>query len=270
MPAVIVAAGLLGSVVGSFLNVLIYRIPRKLSVVSPPSACPHCGAQIRAYDNIPVLSWLVLRAKCRACGAPISARYPAVELGTALLFASVAWLFTSPPTVFGMPAILVIEIIAFLYLAAVSITLALIDVDTHTLPSAIIHPSYVVVGVLLAAASLLHGDVDSLVRALIGAVILGAVYFALAFAHPGGMGLGDVRLAVLLGFGLAWLGWDTFIVGSIAAFVLGGLFGVALMLLRRAGRKTAIAFGPWMLIGAWIGILGGERLASSYLAFYGI
>jgi leader peptidase (prepilin peptidase)/N-methyltransferase len=270
MPAVIIATALLGSVIGSFLNVLIYRIPRKLSVVSPPSACPHCGAHIRAYDNIPVVSWLLLRAKCRSCGAPISARYPAVELGTALLFAAVAWLFTTPPADLGMPAVMVIEIIAFLYLAAVTITLALIDVDTHTLPNAIVYPSYLVAGVLIGAASLLHGDLPALLRALIGAAILGTVYFALAFAYPGGMGLGDVKLALLLGFFLAWLGWEVFIVGSIAAFVLGGLFGVALMIVRRAGRKTAIAFGPWMLIGAWIGILGGERLASSYLGLYGI
>ena len=131
-----------GLAIGSFLNVVVWRVPRKESVVSPPSACPACGAGIRGYDNIPVGSWLVLRGRCRDCAEPISARYPLVEAGTGVTFGLVAWM-VGPS--WGLPA--------FLYLAGISIALALIDLDTFRLPNAIVLPAYPVTAALLASAS---------------------------------------------------------------------------------------------------------------------
>src|SRR3990170_2318076 len=141
-----VGAGVFGSLIGSFLNVVIFRVPAGRSIVSPPSACGSCGAAIRPFDNVPVLSWLVLRGKCRDCSAPISARYPLVELGTALFFAGVAWFVFAGLPVGASPAIAniatVLTLVAFLYFAAISVALALIDLDTHRLPNSIVLPAY--------------------------------------------------------------------------------------------------------------------------------
>ncbi len=267
---VLVAAGVFGALIGSFLNVVIYRVPRKLSLVHPGSACPNCGASIRPIDNIPVLSWLFLRGKCRDCGAKISPRYPLVELGTALAFVPVAWVFL-PTSEFpaGLAADILV-LVAFLGLAAVSIALALIDLDTSTLPNRIVVPSLVALLVLFVAAALLQGDVGPLVRAIIGAAALFAFYLALALVSRGGMGMGDVKLAALLGLALAWVGWPAFGVGVFAAFVLGGLFSVGLLIARRAGRKSTVPFGPWMLGGAWIGIFWGAALWQSYAQVVGL
>ena len=273
MPLVVVLAGVLGAAIGSFLNVVIYRVPAGRSIVSPPSACPHCGHGIDWYDNVPVVSWLVLRAKCRNCHAPISARYPLVELGTALFFVAVAFRFaetltaatTAPATAAG-----VLLLVAFLYLAAVSVTLAMIDLDTHRLPNAIVLPGYIVGLVTLGAAALLTEDGDAAVRAIIGGAALFAVYFLMTVVYPGGMGFGDVKLAGVLGLFLGFLGWGELAVGAFAAFALGGLFGVILLVARRAGGKTRIPFGPWMLLGAWVGIFFGDSLWTAYLGLFGL
>ncbi|MGY4642605.1 prepilin peptidase [Cellulomonas sp. URHB0016] len=243
-----------GLLIGSFLNVVIWRVPRGESIVSPPSACPRCGARIAWYDNVPVLSWLVLRGRCRRCHEPISVRYPLVELGTGVLFGLVAWHFgiswTTP---------------AYLYLAAISVALALIDIDVHRLPNAIVLPSYVVVPVLLAVASWGSDDWPALLRAVIGGVVLYAFYFLLVLVYPRGMGFGDVKLAGILGAYLAWLGWGSLVVGAFAAFLVGGVFSIVLLAAGRAGRKSKIPFGPWMLLGCAIGVAFGESLWSAYL-----
>ena len=266
-------AGVLGAVVGSFLNVVIYRVPAGLSVVRPPSACPVCSSPVRAYDNVPVLSWLVLRAKCRDCGAPISARYPLVELGTAAAFVVVAAML-GPQLVIGtavLPLIAeLVVLLALLYLAAVSIALAAIDLDVHRLPNSIVLPTYLVGGVTLTVAAISTGDLVSLARAAAGAGILFAFYLVLALIAPRGMGMGDVKLAGVLGLFLGWFGWEALAVGALAAFLLGGLYGVILILARRARRTTGIPFGPWMLAGAWLGILFGEPIARGYLAVFGL
>ncbi|GEK19971.1 prepilin peptidase [Cellulomonas xylanilytica] len=250
--------GLLGLAVGSFLNVVIWRVPRGESISHPPSACPRCGHAIRARDNVPLVSWLVLRGRCRDCAAPISARYPLVELATGVLFVAVALgVGFDAPEVWALPA--------FLYLTAVSVALALIDIDTKTLPNRIVLPSYVVAIVLLALATWGTGDWGDLVRAGIGCVVLWTFYFVVVFAYPKGMGFGDVKLAGLLGLYLGWVGWGALAVGSFAAFVLGGVFSVGLLMLRRAGRKTGIPFGPWMLLGAAVGIVWGEQIFQAYL-----
>jgi leader peptidase (prepilin peptidase)/N-methyltransferase len=264
---------ILGLAIGSFLNVVIYRVPRNLSVVRPASACPNCDTPIRSRDNVPLLSWLVLRGKCRTCSAPISARYPAVEVITAAAFLVVAIRFvpdllTAPTTGTLLSALCVL--MAFLYLAAISVALAAIDVELHRLPNAIVLPAYAVGVVLLLAAAVLGGDVVRFVWALVGAAAMFTFYFALALVYPGGMGFGDVKLAGVLGLFLAYLGLPELVVGLGAAFLLGGLAGLALLAFKRASRKTAIPFGPWMLAGAWVGIFAGDYIADGYLRLVGL
>jgi leader peptidase (prepilin peptidase)/N-methyltransferase len=276
IPVVLVLA-VLGTAVGSFLNVVVYRVPRGLSVVHPPSACPRCGNGIRARDNLPVLSWLLLRGRCRDCHSAISARYPLVEVGTAVFFGVVGWraldVFTDDRAGFvtGARAVgIALALAAFLYLAAVSIALALIDLDTHRLPDPIVLPAYLVAAVLLGAAALVTGDYGRLLGAGVGLVALWGAYFLMAMLYPGGMGFGDVKLAGVLGLFLGWLGWGPLVVGSFAAFLLGGVFALVLLATRRVNRKGGIPFGPWMLAGAWVGILAGESIWYSYLALYGL
>jgi leader peptidase (prepilin peptidase)/N-methyltransferase len=270
--ALALAVGAFGTIIGSFLNVVVYRVPLGRSIVAPPSACGTCGHEVRAYDNIPLVSWLVLRGKCRDCAAPISVRYPLVELGGAVFFGVVAWRFLPEllASVGGLAiAAGVIQLVAYLYFAAISLALALIDLDTRRLPDVIVLPSYLVGIALLGVAAALGGSWVQLLTAGIGMLGLGGVYLALAVARPGGMGMGDVKLAGVTGLMLGWLGIPELLVGGIAGFVLGGLFGVALLLAGR-GRRAAVAFGPWLLAGAWLGILVGGPIATSYLTLFGI
>lgn len=259
----VAVAAAFGLLVGSFLNVVVWRVPRGESIVSPPSACPACGHRIRRRDNVPVLSWLALRAKCRDCGVRISARYPLVEAGTAVLFGLAAWLVLSREQGWALPA--------FAYLAAVAVALSLIDLDVHRLPDAIVLPSYVVALALLALASWNPGgpsDWPALGRAAIGALALFAVYFVMLLVYPAGMGFGDVKLAGLLGLYLGWVGWGALVVGWFAAFLLGGLYAVALLVARRANRRSGIPFGPWMLVGALVGLAAGPALWDAYLGAF--
>ena len=253
------AAGVLGLLIGSFLNVVVHRVPRGESVVSPPSACPGCGARIRSRDNVPVLGWLVLRGRCRDCQAPISARYPLVELGTALLFAIMALRFGLDPV---LPA--------YLYLAAVGMALALIDLDCKRLPDALTLPSYPAALLLLGAAALLGSSSGEFVPAALGGLAMFGVYFALCFAYPAGMGFGDVKLAGVLGMFTAWIGWGTWAVGLFLGFFLGGVFGILLIVLRKGGRKTAVPFGPFMLLGVLTAILVGPQLVTGYADLTGL
>lgn len=251
--------GLLGLAIGSFLNVVVWRVPRGESVVHPPSACPACETPIRPRDNVPVAGWLLLRGKCRDCRTPISARYPLVEAGTAVLFVVMALRFGLDP---ALPA--------YLYLAAVGLALALIDLDCKRLPDALTLPSYVVATLLLGAGEYFDSGSGDLGRALLGGVAMYAVYFALAFAYPAGMGFGDVKLAGVLGLYTAWIGWGAWAIGLFLGFFLGGLFGVALILVKRGGRKTAVPFGPFMLLGVLIAVLVGQDLAQGYLELTGL
>lgn len=263
----VVVAGLFGLVIGSFLNVVVYRVPAGIPLTRE-SRCPHCDAPVRWYQNVPVASWLVLRGKCAHCKAPISARYPLVEAATGLAFAGVAWWFLSGPSAGEPhPATLVI-LLAYLYFAAISIALTLIDLDTHRLPNAIVLPAYPVTIVLFAVACLLGADWWALGRAAIGMAVMYAFYFVLRLIRPDGMGGGDVKLAGVVGIYLGWLGWATLAVGAFAAFLLGGVFGIILLASRKAGRRTAIPFGPWMIIGAWMGIFTGEVVGRMYGGLY--
>ena len=250
------AAGsaLLGLLIGSFLNVVIWRVPRGESLVSPPSHCPGCERPVRPRDNIPVVSWLLLKGRCRDCDEPISARYPLVELLTAAVFAALALRIGLQP-----------ELPAFLYLGAIGVALALIDLDAKRLPNVIVLPSYVVGLVLLTAAAVVSDQYDDLLRAVLGMAALYSLYFLLALIYPAGMGFGDVKLAGVLGLYLGWLGWAEVVSGGFLGFLFGGVIGLGLMAARRAGRKSQIPFGPFMLAGAFVAILWGGALADLYL-----
>ena len=253
MILLVALCALAGLMIGSFLNVVVWRVPRGESVVSPPSACPQCGNPIRPRDNVPVLGWLVLRGKCRDCGNPISARYPLVEAGTGVLFGAMA-------ARIGFDAALP----AFLYLCAVGVALALIDLDTQRLPDALTLPSYAVVAVGLGAAAAATGESHQLVRAGIGGAVLGGFYFAVWFAYPAGMGFGDVKLAPTLGAYLGWLGYGVLAVGAFLGFLFGALVGIGVILFTEGGRKTRIPFGPFMIAGTLVAVFVGQDLADAY------
>lgn len=274
----IAVAGVLGLLIGSFLNVVVARVPAGESVASPPSRCPTCQTPIQPRDNLPVLSWLLLRGRARCCGTAISRRYPLVEAGTGLGFALVAaWVSARAGTpswplhghgLFHPAA--VVALVAFLYLAAVSIALALIDIDVKRLPFWIVTPSWFVGAATLGAAALLAGNRGAAVRMVIGGVGLWALYRLLHAVHPRGMAYGDVRLAGLIGGYLAWIGWAPLAVGAFLGFLIGALGGVALMALRGARLKTQIPYGPYMLAGTWIGLVVGDGIGRAYLDLVGL
>jgi leader peptidase (prepilin peptidase)/N-methyltransferase len=251
--ALAVLCAVLGLAIGSFLNVVIWRVPRGESVVSPPSACPKCGNTIRNRHNVPVLGWLVLRGRCHDCGEPISARYPLVEAGTGALFAVMAWRFGLDPV---LPA--------FLFLAAIGVALAMIDLDTQRLPDVLTKPAWVVTPVLLALGAVFDARWAQLERAGFGALGLWLFYLVLRLAYPAGMGLGDVKLAPTLGAFLGWVSYGAVVVGAFTAFLYGGVVGIALIALTDAGRKSKVPFGPFMLAGALTGILVGTDIAHAY------
>lgn len=245
----------LGLLIGSFLNVVIWRVPRGENISHPGSHCPSCGHPIRAYDNIPVGSWLILRGKCRDCGQPISARYPAVELATGLAFAATGALV-------GFSVLLV----PMLWFVAACIALFMIDIDLRKIPNAIVFPSWAVVGLGLAVTGMVQGEWDNVLRAGLAALAMGVAYFTLALLYPAGMGMGDVKLAVLLGMVLGWYGWPQVLVGFFAGFLFGAVWGLGLILIRRGGRKTAVPFAPFMILGAVFALLFGGPVADWYAA----
>ena len=270
LPALV---GVLGLSIGSFLNVVVWRVPNGLSVVRPASACPGCGGEIRARDNVPVLSWIALRGRCRDCQAPISARYPIVEALTAAAFVAVALLAVPAIVTAGtIPATIAaaLTLVALLYLAAISIALSAIDLDVKRLPNSIVLPSYLVAAALLVLAAILGGRPEALLSLAVGAAGSFLFFALLALVRPGGMGWGDVKLAGMLGMYLGFFGWAQLAVGVAAAFLLGGIAGIVLLLTRRTTRRGALPFGPWMFAGAWIGIIAGAPLAAGYLDLVGL
>ncbi len=240
-----VLAGVVGAVVGSFLNVVIHRVPRRESLVHPRSRCPGCGTQIAGYDNVPIISWLVLRGRCRHCGEPISPRYPVVELLTALAFVAVV-------LVRGFDDDLILE----LPFVAALIALAGIDLDHKLLPNRIVYPmaAYGVIATLLV-------DRDDLVENLVSGA--GAFVFLLVavLAYPRGMGMGDVKLAGAMGLYLGASVIPALLVGFLSGSVVG------LVILAREGsaaRKKAIPFGVFLALGGIVGVLAGPELIDLY------
>lgn len=251
---VVAFSAVLGLLVGSFLNVVIWRYPRGESLVQPPSHCPSCDTRLTPLDLVPVLSWLVLRGRCRHCAARISARYPLVEALTGLLFGLVAWRF-------GWRW----ELPAYLFLVAVLVALSFIDLDTKTLPRRIIYLGGAVGVPLLVIAALVADEPRKIGTAAAGAVCAFAFFLLLHLIAPGSMGFGDVRLSALLGWYLGWLSMLHVPVGLFLGFVFGAVVGVALMVGGKAGRKTAVPFGPFMAAGAIVAILWGEGLIDLWL-----
>ncbi|WP_019181566.1 prepilin peptidase [Microbacterium yannicii] len=213
------------------------------------------------------------RSTARDPGAAPRVRFDAIAVACAALLPVVGWWYLSGASASGASGgsgpdaqiwVRGVLALAYMYFAVISIVLTRIDIRTHRLPNAIVLPAYLVGGALLTIASAVSGDWSALLRAAIGMALMYGFYFALRLVRPGGMGGGDVKLAGVIGLFLAYLGWGALAVGVFAAFLLGGLFGMALILLRRADGKTAIPFGPWMLAGAWAGIFVGEAIASGY------
>jgi leader peptidase (prepilin peptidase)/N-methyltransferase len=250
----VVLMAVLGLLIGSFLNLVIHRVPRGESVVQPRSRCPGCGRRLAILENVPIVSWVVQCGRCRGCYEQISVRYPAVEILTAAVFVLLALRIGPAP-----------DLPAFLYLGAIGIALAAIDLDVQRLPNAIVLPSYGVALALLGAAAITQSDTGSPARAVLGMAALFGGYFLLAVIVPGGMGFGDVKLAGVLGLYLGWLGWIELAVGAFSGFLLGGVAGLALMAAGRADRKTHLPFGPFMLLGALLAILAARPLAHAYL-----
>ena len=233
----VVIAGLLGLLIGSFLNVVVWRLPRGESLSHPASHCPVCDHPIRPYDNVPVVSWLVLRGRCRDCGTRLSARYPLVELATGLLFGLTAWWV-------GWSVLLPFA----LWFMAACIALFLIDLEVKRLPNSLTLSTYLVVlgGFTLTAA--MEDTWSAWLRAAIGGLALALVYALLAAFFP----------VVFVGycFGL--------VVGGFGAFVLGAVWGVGAIVVGMAGRKSALPFGPFMIASALLAVVWGQRIADWY------
>jgi len=268
-PLLISAAGVLGLLIGSFLNVVVWRVPRGESLL-PASRCPGCRSPIRPWQNVPVVSWLALRGRCARCRARISARYPLLELGTGLVFALVTWWFVALwGAATGTPAWWA-ALAGYLWFAAATLALAIIDLEHQRLPDAVVLPALVVVAALLSASAALNGDWARLASTLGGSVALFVFYLVVALVYPRGIGGGDVKLAPVIGAALGFCGWPALVVGAFAGFLLGAVVGLALVAMRRATRKSGIPFGPFMLLGAWLGVLWGERIADAYLGWFGL
>jgi leader peptidase (prepilin peptidase)/N-methyltransferase len=252
----IVACFLFGLAIGSFLNVVIYRVPRHQSIVSPRSACPNCATPIRERDNIPVVSWIILRRKCRTCREPISIRYPLIELACAALFAGAAarlgynW-----------------DLPAFLTLLASLLALSAIDVELLVLPKVIIYPSLIAITALLIVAAGMTNDWHRLLIAALCAVGWFVLFFIINFASPRALGFGDVRLAPILGLGLGWLGIRFVILGFFAANLVGAIIGLALIAAKKMSREQPIPYGVFLAIGAGIALYAGPEILAPFRTF---
>lgn len=245
MALAVVVVGVLGAATGSFLNVVIHRLPRGESVVRPRSRCPTCSNQLAERDNIPVLSWLMLRGRCRSCGESISPRYPLVELATAVAFAAVAALRGV-----DLDLLWALALVAGLFAAAA------IDLEHRIIPNRLVIPL-----ALWGALTAITIRLDQLPElALAGG---GAFAFLLvaALVSPSGMGMGDVKLAGTMGL---YLG-ESMVPAMLVAFLAGSLVGLAIIAVKReAGRKTAVPFGPFLALGGLVGLLAGPELIDAY------
>ncbi len=239
-------AGVLGAIVGSFLNVVVYRLPRRESLVRPASHCPTCGAGVKPYDNVPVLSWLLLRGRCRGCSAPISKRYPLVEALTALLCVGAV-------LAGGGSATIVLNV-AFILLL---VPIALIDAEHRIIPNKL-----TALGAVLALALGTALDPSGEPERLIAGAAAGGALLIAAMAYPGGMGMGDVKLAGVMGLFLG----SAVAPAMLVALFAGVLFG-ALVVAREgahAARKTAVPFGPFLALGSIVAVFAGGPLVHAY------
>jgi leader peptidase (prepilin peptidase) / N-methyltransferase len=248
-----VVAGALGAIVGSFLNVCIYRLPLGKSIVWPSSACPSCGRELSWYENIPVLSFLVLRARCRTCAAPISVRYPLVEALTAVMFAGAWWYYGPQPLLASR-----------LIFGCALLVLFAIDLEHHLLPNAITLPG-IVIGLFFSFFT-----EPGWQASLIGIVVGGGVLFGVAEAyyrvrHEEGLGMGDVKMLAMIG---AFLGWKLTLLTLMMASLCGTIIGVLVIVTRRGSMKYALPFGTFLALGAAVAATVGPALLDWYLGLW--
>jgi leader peptidase (prepilin peptidase) / N-methyltransferase len=241
-----------GLCLGSFLNVVAYRLPAGMSLVSPPSACPGCGVAIRPYDNIPVLSWLVLGGHCRSCERSISPRYPLTEAVTGALFAAVVIARDASRTTW----------LALVFVAAL-VAITRIDLEHRIIPNRILGPLAVAALALTAVF-----EPHQLPERLIAAGAAGGFLLAAALAYPGGMGMGDVKLAAVMGLVLGRAVAPALLVALLA----GTLAGIGVMARRgvKQGRQTKIPFGPFLALGGVVGLFAGDALVNAYVHGFGL
>jgi leader peptidase (prepilin peptidase)/N-methyltransferase len=253
LAGLIVLCGIFGLAIGSFLNVVIYRVPQGMSIVSPGSACPSCGTTIKGRDNVPLLSWILLRGRCRHCREPISGRYPLVELGCAGLFAGTA-------ARFGFAW----EVPAFLVLFAGLLALSVIDVERLILPRVIVWPVSAAVSVMLVLASAMTGEWHDLVVGVICGAIWFALFYAMFAVSPKLLGFGDVRLAPVLGLALGWLGVRYVVLGLFAANFFGAAIGIALIGTHRTTRQQQLPYGVFLALGCAFAVFAGPEIVNSF------
>ncbi|HYU61490.1 MAG TPA: prepilin peptidase [Solirubrobacterales bacterium] len=247
MVGLAVLLGVLGAVIGSFVSVVAYRVPREESIVGPRSKCPHCDATIAAYDNIPVVSWLVLRGRCRSCGERISIRYPLVELALAGLYVASYLVFEDEPAEVALA-------IAFVTMLAV---ITLTDLERRVIPNVVL-----IAGAVVAIAIVAPTDSDSLPERAIAAAAAGGLLLVAALAYAGGMGMGDVKLGAVMGLYLGRAVAPALLVG----FAVGALVGIGLLLRHgAAARKRAVPFGPFLALGGAVALFVGDELVDWYL-----
>jgi leader peptidase (prepilin peptidase) / N-methyltransferase len=245
-------AAFIGALFGSFLNVVAYRLPKGESLSVPRSRCPGCETPIKPYDNVPVLSWLLLRGRCRDCGVRIAARYPIVEAGTALLLAAVVAVHLEDTTPLALGLVLVLFLVP----------MAIIDLDHQIIPNKLTAPA-AVIALVLGTALDPSGQPERLIAGLAAAAFL----LLAALMRPGGMGMGDVKLAAVLGFFLGGEVAVALLVALISGTLVGGVImarvGVA------AGRKTKVPFGPFLALGGVVAVLAGTPILDAYLGTFG-
>ena len=252
-PGTLVIAGLFGLVIGSFLNVCIYRLPRGRSVVFPPSACGSCQRELRWFENVPVVSWAVLGGRCARCKAPISIQYPLVEVATGLLFVATAAVTPVGPL-----------LAARLLFACALVVLFAIDLEHQILPNVITLP-----GIVIGLAFALIGP-PGWRASLVGAALGGGVLYAIAagsyyLRHEDGLGMGDVKMLAMIG---AFLGWQQMLLTLVLASFAGAIVGLAIIALQRGSMKYALPFGTFLAVGALAAMLVGQPVIDWYLGFY--
>jgi leader peptidase (prepilin peptidase)/N-methyltransferase len=246
---------ILGLIIGSFLNVCIYRLPRNLSIVKPASSCPNCGAKIKPWDNIPVLSYILLKGKCRGCGEKISIRYPLVEFLNGIFYLAAYVRFD-----FGWHLLFI-----FIFLSTL-IVITFIDIDYQIIPDLITIPG---IGIGLLAGTFFIPDPFSIdiasigfKNSILGFLVGGGIFYLIAVVSRGGMGGGDIKMMAMIG---AFLGWKSVLLTTFIGSLVGSFFGILLMIFKGIGRKTKIAFGPFLAIGAITTLFKGKEILYWYL-----